>query len=272
MKTVSLLLSALIPDPTQPRKSFDLGELEQLTASIRNRGLLLPIRVKPADADGKHVIVSGHRRHAALEKLEAKSAPCIIVEGPLDESTILAEQLAENIHRENLSPIDEAHAYRRYLALKAIPASQAALELAVPATRISRALPLLELPDEVQTAIHVGTIPKETAYYLSRLPDGEERNRLISQALAGTLSRDAAARAVKVSSSDHADTPAISRASFRLRDHRTLTLSAPAVRLDLFIDTLEELLKAARKVRSQGLDISALSKMFRDRPTTGGAS
>jgi ParB family transcriptional regulator, chromosome partitioning protein len=274
MKSVStsILLSALDPDPSQPRQFFDAVEIDQLAASIHARKLLLPLRVKPADAMGRFVIISGHRRFAALQKLGVAEVMCIVADGPLDEATILAEQIAENVIRQNLTPIEEGQAYHKYIALKSITAAAAAEQLQVSASRISRLLPLLELPSEVQAAVHAGTLSADAAYYLTRLPEGEARNYLMTQALAGTLTRDAAARAAKDAQSDDADTPAISRASFKFPDQRTVTLSAPAVRLDLLIDSLEELLKAARKARSQGLNISTLTKMFRDRSTTGGAS
>lgn len=272
MMTVELLLNQLKPDPGQPRKSMTDAAFESLVASIRERGLLLPLRVTPADASGNHVIVSGHRRHAALEKLVAKTAPCIIVEGPLDDPTILEEQIAENVHREDISPLDEALAYRRYLTLKDIPAARAAEELHVPAPRISRALALLDLPDDVQAAVHAGTIPKETGYYLSRLPAGEERNRLMAQALAGSLSRESAARAVKSSRSAATEGPAVTRVSCKLPNAGMLTLSGPAVKLESFIATLEVVLKEARKARAQGWDVSTLAKVFRDRAAKGGAA
>lgn len=272
MNTIPIALSRLVGDPEQPRKTWTDEGIAQLADSIRQRGLLLPLRVKPADANGNHVIVSGHRRHAALEKLGAKSAPCIIVDGPPDESTILEEQIAENLHRENLSPIEEAQAYRRYLALKVIPAARAAEQLNVPATRISRSLALLDLPDDVQAAVHTGTIPKETGYYLSRLPAGDERNCLMVQALAGSLTRESAARAVKATRSTATEAPALTRVSCKLPNANTLTLSGPAIELESFIETLEDVLKHARKARAQGWDVSTLAKVFRDRATKGGAA
>jgi ParB family transcriptional regulator, chromosome partitioning protein len=270
MQSVSLRLAALFPDPTQPRKSRVAAELEQLAASISERGVLLPLRVKPPDSQGRHPIVSGHRRFAAAELAGLGEVPCIIVNGPLDEATILAEQVAENVHREDLSPIDEASAFRRFITLRSI--SQAAQELAVPVARISRALPLLELPSDIQAAIHAGTVSKDAGYHLTRLPKGEERDRLMSQALGGSLSRDAAARAAKASRQDAEETPSISRVSFKFSGSRTLTFSAPAVRLDTLIEAVEEALREARKARSQGLDVSTVAKIFRDRTAKGGAA
>jgi ParB family transcriptional regulator, chromosome partitioning protein len=272
MQTAFLPLIALIPDPAQPRKSMPADELSRLAASIAARGLLMPLRVKPADADGQHVIVSGHRRHAAMVKLGWTQAECIVVDGPLDETTILGEQLAENIHREDLSPIEEAEAYRRYLSLTKFSAAQAAKELHVPASRISRALPLLDLPEEVRVKIQIGQIHKETGYYLSRLPEGEERARLLRQAIEGTLTRDNAARAVKSARSIPSDVASVSRVTCKLVGGRSLTVSAPSITLDSLIATLEDVLKEARKARPQGWDVSTLAKVFRDRAALGGAA
>jgi ParB family transcriptional regulator, chromosome partitioning protein len=265
-------LTRLIPDAAQPRVSMHDVSMQMLTASIRKQGLLLPLRVKPADSNGLHVIISGHRRFLSLQSLGCTEAPCIIVTAPLDEATVLAEQLAENIFRESLSPLEEAQSYRRYLTLKNVTASQAAQELAVSSTRISRALALLELPKNIQDAIHTGKLSADTGYHLSRLPDGVVCEQLLAQALAGTLFRDAAVRAVKASQVEATDVVSVSRASLKLPADYTLTLSGPAVHLDVFISSLEDVLKEARKARTQGYDLSTLTKMFRDRSVKGGAS
>jgi ParB family transcriptional regulator, chromosome partitioning protein len=216
--------------------------------------------------------VSGHRRYAALLALGKTTAPCIVVDGPRDETTLLVEQLAENIHRENLSPIEEAKGYRRYMLLKAIPASQAAQELAVPPSRISRALPLLDLPEELQAAIHNLTIAKDTAYHLSRLPPGTERDRLFAMALTSDLARDSAARAVKAAQKTATSSASSKRVVCQLGEGRSLTVQGSSVRIDSLIEMLEDVLKEARKARSQGLDITTLAKLFRDRAAEGGAA
>ena len=265
-------LHALVPDPDNLRRSMPADEFERLVESVRERGLLLPLRVKPADAAGRHAIVSGHRRHAALVVLGATHADCIVVDGPLDEATILAEQLAENLLRENLNPIEEAEGYRRYIALKKIPAAKAAQELHVPPSRLSRLLPLLDLPDDVVRGIARGTIPQETGYYLTRLPEGEERRQLVALACEGKLGRDEAARAAKASRAAPAEAASVSRITCKLAGGRSLTVAAESVQLALLIDTLEEVLRESRKARQQGLDITTLAKVFRDKAAAGGAA
>ena len=273
MQTIRIAVQHLTPDPAQPRTAIPEVELAKLAASIQTRGLLLPLRVRPAGQDGFHVIVSGHRRYAALLRLGAMDATCIIVDGRLDEASVLAEQLTENLLREDLSPIEEAEGYRRYIALRRITAVQAAEELQVPPARISRALPLLNFPREVREAIHGRRIAKETAYYLSRLPEGDERDGLVAQALAGTLTRDAAARSVKTAKrQDSDDSPPVNRMTCKLAGGRSLTISAPAIKIDGLIELLEDVLKEARKARMQGWDVGTLARVFRDRAAKGGVS
>jgi ParB family transcriptional regulator, chromosome partitioning protein len=274
MQSFSVPLAALVPDGSQPRRSASGAEFESLVASIRKRGLLLPLRVRPADRDGQHLIVSGHRRHAALLQLGVAEVPCVLVEGPLDEATILAEQLAENLHREDLNPIDEAEGYRRYLDARSIPAARAAEELQVPPARISRALALLDLPEELREAVRAGRLPKDAGYHLSRLPEGGERQRLFAQALAGSLSRDAAARAAQAARREAPESIPVARVACKLPEGRSLTLAGTAITLESLIDTLEEFLKEARKARSQGWDVTTLAKVCRDRAASaspGGA-
>ncbi len=273
MKTQPIPLSSIAVDPGNPRRNFAADEISSLAASIRERGLLLPLRVKPADAAGKHQLVSGNRRYAALLQLGMTSAPCVIVEGSLDEASVLAEQIVENVLRDNLNPIEEADAYRRYIALKQCSAAQAAAELHVAPSRLSRLLPLCDLPEEVRERVASGAIPQDTAYYLSRVPEGDERTRLFDRALKGELRRDDAARAAKTKTTPNSNSPSVNRITCKLAGGRLLTLSGHLVKLTSLIETLEEVLKEARKARQQGLEISTLAKLFRDRAAAaGGAS
>ena len=270
MQTVPLPLDRIAPDPSQPRTAITPAELERLAASIATRGLLSPLRVRPSDAGGRHLLVTGHRRYAALIKLGVATADCVIADGPADESAVLAEQLTENLFREDLDPVDEADGYRRYLALTGGTAAQAAAALHVPPARISRALALLTLPAEVQDAVRAGRLAQDTAYQLTRLPAGDDRDHLLAQAVAGGLSRDAA-RGAKPTRPRPADT-SLARVVCPLGGGRSLTVSGAAVSLESLIASLEAVLKAARKARTAGWDVSTLAKVFRDTAATGGAA
>jgi|GEM_PF-3612124 len=264
MQSVSLAIWTLVKDPNQPRKSLNSQELEPLVVSIKNRGVLLPIRVKPPNSEGFHVLVSGHRRLAALQELGETHAPCVIVKDGMEDSAVLAEQLAENVHRENLNPVDEAEAFRRYISCRGITASQAAEELQVLPARMSRSLAILKLPEEIQSAVRTQKISKEAAYYLSRLPEGDDRSALFTEALAGAQTRDRVAHAVN-SILRNPSTPSVGRVACKLSGNRTVTVSGQGIHLDDFIGILAEVLKEARKARVQGWDVATLAKVFRDR-------
>ena len=270
MTVTPIPLDRLGPDPAQPRAAVAAADLADLTDSVRTRGLLLPLRVRPAGADGSHVLVSGHRRLAALLAAGATHADCVIVDGLSDETAVLAEQVAENVLRNNLSPIEEAGAYCRYLALRDIPPAQAARELSVPPARLTRLLPLLDLPSDVRSRIHRGELSADAGYHLSRLPAGDDRDGLLSKAAAGILTRDEAARAARRSSTLPATTPPVGRVTCKLPGGRSLTVTAAALDLPALIDALEETLSAARKARQQGLDVSTLARVLKDRAANGG--
>ncbi len=275
MTTLCVPIDRLVPDPTQPRRSVPPDDLARLAASLRARGQLQPLRVKPADAAGRHAVVSGHRRLAALTMNGAAHADCVVVDAPQDEAETLAEQLAENLLREDLSPVEEAEGYRRYLALTGLPAARAAEALHVPPPRLSRRLALLDLSAEVRDKVHAGDLAPDTAYHVARLPAGVERDRLLAEAAAGTLSRDAAASAAKAArkpQSTPAESPAPGRVTCKLPGGRSLSVTASSVGLATLIDALEEVLKEARKARQQGLDVTTLSKVLRDRAANGGAA
>ena len=274
MTVTPIPLDHLTPDPAQPRLDLSAADLAALVESVRTRGQLLPLRVRPADAAGHHVILSGHRRHEALLAAGASHADCVVVDGLNDEVAVLAEQLAENVIRQNLSPVEEAAAYRRYLALSGVPPAQAARDLHVPPARLSRLLPLLDLPAAVRGRVHRGELAADAGYHLARLPDGGERDRLLARAATGTVTRDEAARAATRTQAPVADaaSPPAGRVTCRLPGGRSLTLTAGAVGLDALIAALEEVLKEARAARRQGLDVHTLTRVLRDRAANGGAA
>jgi ParB family chromosome partitioning protein len=236
-----------------------------LQASIKAKGQLLPIRVRKDAANHEQfVILSGHRRYAAVTKLGLPTIKAIVVDGPLTESDILEEQIAENKHRSNLKPLEEASAFRKYLDLKQCSASEAAKALAISPANFSKMLKLLDLPESFRAAVDTGTIPVETAYHLARQPDSTERDALFQQAIQGKLSRDQAIRATRMSPTKDANAPSLSRASFTLPEQKLLTLSGGIDTIDALISQLEFLLRHARKALQKGWDISTFSKVLRD--------
>lgn len=133
--------SLVDPDPEQPRQHFDPDALEELAASVRENGLVAPILVRPIG--DRYVIVHGERRWRAVRQLGWSEIPAVVRE--LDDGAVRWLQLAENLNRDDLSPIEEARAYRALLDTGETQKSLAA-RLGKTRTYVAQKLRLLDLP------------------------------------------------------------------------------------------------------------------------------
>ena len=106
-----ILLSLIDADPNQPRKHFDAGQLAGLAESMQEQGLIVPILVRPSVE--RFVIVHGERRYRAALSLNWETIPANVRDLTTDQAAMMA--LTENVQRADLSPIEEAKAYRHYL-------------------------------------------------------------------------------------------------------------------------------------------------------------
>jgi ParB family transcriptional regulator, chromosome partitioning protein len=183
-------LDRIIPDPDQPRKEFDEGELQQLAESIRERGVLQPIRVRWDEASDRYVVVVGERRYRAAGLAGREAIPCVVMTGQASPEDILEDQLVENALRMDLKPIEKARSYKRLLDARGLTQRQLAERLHVSQTSISQALALLNLPGPIQESVEAGRIAPEAAYHLAKVDDPEERDTLAREAAEGRLRRD----------------------------------------------------------------------------------
>jgi len=150
---------------------FDREALEQLTASIRDKGQLAPIRVRWSDELSKWLIISGERRWRAAKQAGLKIIDCSFQEHVLSSTQILEEQLIENLLRVDLKPIEEAESFQKLMAVNEWTGKELASALNISPTRVSRALALLKLPHEMRVRIDEGEISARAGYELSRLPE-----------------------------------------------------------------------------------------------------
>ncbi|WP_417594154.1 ParB/RepB/Spo0J family partition protein [Oceanospirillum sp.] len=142
-----LPVDKVIPDPDQPRKSFDDESLLDLAQSIEENGLLQPIVVQPEDANGNHRIIMGERRWRAHDYAGKESIPAII--RPESDSTVLALQIIENNQREDIAPLEEARALQRLVDVSGNKKA-VAQALGRSPSWLSKRLSLLKTPDVVQ--------------------------------------------------------------------------------------------------------------------------
>lgn len=190
-------LDRIVRDPDQPREEFDPEALGRLALSLKARGQLQPIRVRWSEGQGAYVIVCGERRWRAAKMAGLASLSCVIVDGPLSQDELLAVQLVENAVREDLRPIEQAHAYRRLMDAKGWSARLLASELAIHHAQVVRALALLELPEPVQEQVEQGALAPATAYEIGKLPEPAMQAEVARAAVSEGLKRSEVAELVQ---------------------------------------------------------------------------
>ena len=138
------------PNPRQPRKDFDSEGLAELAASIESLGLLQPLLVRPRGT-GDYELIAGERRLRAAQQAGLREVPVLVVE--TDERGSLERALVENIHREDLNPIEEASAYRQLLDEAGLTQEELAARLGRNRVTVTNTLRLLDLPADLQRLV-----------------------------------------------------------------------------------------------------------------------
>lgn len=142
-----LLTGDIITNPNQPRKLFAKDALNELAASIEEKGILQPIVVRPIGG-GKYELVAGERRYRAAKQIRMETVPVVIREIKDDEVLELA--LIENIQRQDLNPIEEALAYKELLSRFQYTQDELAKRIGKDRSSIANTLRLLKLPDKIR--------------------------------------------------------------------------------------------------------------------------
>jgi ParB family chromosome partitioning protein len=187
----------IIADPSQPRKEFDPDSIERLARSLKDHGQLQAIRVRWSSEHGKWIILAGERRYRAAVRAGLPTVHCIFVEGELSEADILEEQLVENCLREDLKPIEQAHAFQSLMQAKGWTGKELAEHLHVHPSSVSQALALLGLPSDIREKVAEGELAPSIAYEVTKLDSPEEQREVVGEVLAGNLTLKEARETVK---------------------------------------------------------------------------
>jgi ParB family chromosome partitioning protein len=179
------------PDPAQPRTRHNGESLLRLGGSLLTHGQLQPILLRPAAEPERYVIVHGERRWRAARFVGLPVVAAVVLDESPDPSRLFQMQILENAMREDLSPIDQARAYRALMDQNGWNVSRVAAAVHVNPGTVTRALALLDLPEEIQNAVHNGWIPASSAHELARVDDPDRQRDLAAQASAGGLDREA---------------------------------------------------------------------------------
>jgi ParB family chromosome partitioning protein len=169
-------LADLKPNPEQPRRDFKESSLRELADSIREKGVLQPVLVE-ADVGGGYTIVAGERRVRAARMAGMDRIPVIIRQFTSLERLEIA--LIENVQRDDLSPIEEAQAYKRLMELSDLSQEQIARKVGKDRSTVANAVRLLKLPQDAQSALDAGTISPGHARALLALVNVSDQQVLL---------------------------------------------------------------------------------------------
>jgi len=247
----------------QVRKHFDDASLDGLAANIREVGLQQPLIVRRED--DSLVVLDGERRLRAFSRLGATEVPVLILDDDPSIVDVRLRQLACNLQREDLTPIDRAEAIRQLMDAGSMTADQVAKRLGQSPATVSRTLTVLKLPEDLRAKVASGQIPADAAYLLARIDEPQRQSELAAEVVGGKLSRDALTRKMKrVRRAEAQAKDGPNRITALLGGGRSITVGGKGLTLDSLMEALEQLLSRARKSKSQGLTLTTFVRTLRD--------
>ncbi|MDT1062727.1 ParB/RepB/Spo0J family partition protein [Paracoccus sp. CPCC 101403] len=173
-----LPVEQITPNPDQPRRSFAQEALQELADSLRQRGMLQPLIVRPHPSDrGLYQIVAGERRWRAAQLAQLHDVPVIVRE--LTDTEVLEIAIVENIQRSDLNAIEEAASYRQLMDRFGHTQEKVAEALNKSRSHIANLLRLLNLPEQVQTWLKEGKLTAGHARALITVPNAVELARKV---------------------------------------------------------------------------------------------
>lgn len=171
----------LRPNPSQPRKIFDSDGLQELAASIQNYGILQPLTVRRRN--GEYELVAGERRLRAAKLAGLTEVPCILL--TVDEQLSSMVALVENLQRRDLDYIEEAEGLQKLMQQYHFSQEQAARRIGKSQSAVANKLRILRHPPSVLQALRENHLTERHARALLRLPDEEDRLRMIGLIVQG---------------------------------------------------------------------------------------
>ena len=174
-------VAAIVPNPNQPRVHFDEETLSELTASIAEMGVLQPILLRPVE-DGTYELVAGERRWRAAQRAGLTTIPAVV--RMTDDASSVEQALVENLHRQDLTPLEEAAAYQQLLEDFGLTHDQLSARIGKSRSAITNSIRLLGLPPTVQHLLADGQLSAGHARALLGTPDRARQEQLARDAVA----------------------------------------------------------------------------------------
>ncbi len=194
----TVAIDRILPNPDQPRRTFTEDALEELTISIREKGIIQPLILRPDPRNpGGYQIVAGERRWRAAQRARLHEVPAIVRE--LDDTEVLELAIIENIQRADLNAVEEAAGYRQLMDRFGHTQEKLAEAMGKSRSHIANLLRMLNLPDEVLSFVREGTL---SAGHARALVTAEDPVTLARQIVKSGLSVRQAERLAKGSGSN----------------------------------------------------------------------
>ena len=228
-------VTAITPNPRQPRRTFDEDALDELAESIKQVGLLQPVIVRAVGL-GRYELVMGERRWRAAQRAGLTDIGAIVKQTQDDD--LLRDALIENLHRQQLDPLEEAAAYQQLLDDFGATHEELARKIGRSRPHISNTLRLLNLPPAVQKRVAAGVLSAGHARALLSLESPDAQDRLATRIVAEGLSVRAVEEIVAVGSDEAAPR----------RSVRTAAKPPTAPGLNRLADRLSDLFETRVKV------------------------
>jgi ParB family transcriptional regulator, chromosome partitioning protein len=261
-----LPLELIAPNPSQPRRAFEEEALLALADSIRARGVLQPVLVRPL-VGGRYELIAGERRWRAAKMAELESLPAIVRRH--DDAASLELALIENMAREDLNPVEEARACAALVEELGLSREEVGLRVGRSRVAVSNLIRLLELPDEALELIERGALSEGHGRALLMAEEHSERRNLARAAVEGRWSvreLESRARGAGATGSASAPRPRRKRAvhpdqqatAVRIadtlesvfgREVEVLPGKREGFRVQLEIESVEDALELARRLR-----------------------
>ena len=178
-------VSSIDPNPNQPRNHFDEDSLAELSASIKAIGLLQPVLVRPSSTPDRFELIAGERRWRASKRAGLSTIPAIV--RVTDDVSSVEQALVENLHRQDLTPLEEAAAYQQLLEDFSMTHEQVASKVGKSRSAITNSLRLLTLPPTIQQYIAEGRLSAGHAKALLGTPDRALQESLARAAVEQSL-------------------------------------------------------------------------------------
>jgi ParB family chromosome partitioning protein len=178
-------VSSIDPNPNQPRNHFDEDSLAELSASIKAIGLLQPVLVRPSSTPDRFELIAGERRWRASKRAGLSTIPAIV--RVTDDVSSVEQALVENLHRQDLTPLEEAAAYQQLLEDFSMTHEQVAAKVGKSRSAITNSLRLLTLPPTIQQYLAEGRLSAGNAKALLGTPDRALQESFARMAVEQTL-------------------------------------------------------------------------------------